>query len=38
MAMIRSFRDLEVYKLAISEARRIFVLTKDFPKDERSAG
>ena len=34
MAMIRSFRDLEVYKLAIAEARKIFLLTRRFPKDE----
>jgi len=34
MAVIRSFRDLEVYKLAISQARRIFFVTRRFPKDE----
>jgi len=35
MAEIRSFRDLDVYKLAREQARRIFVLFKTFPADER---
>lgn len=35
MALAKSFRDLEVYKLALSESKKIFLLTKDFPKDER---
>jgi four helix bundle protein len=35
MAMIKSFRELEVYKLALAESKKIFVLTKSFPKDER---
>lgn len=34
MAMLRSFRDLDVYKLAGRESKAIFVLTKRFPKDE----
>ena len=32
--VIRSFRDLNVYKLALEQAKRIFVITKDFPKEE----
>jgi four helix bundle protein len=35
MAVIRSFRDLNVYQLAKTEAKRIFVLTKNFPAEER---
>jgi four helix bundle protein len=35
MAMIKSFRELEVYKLALKEAKRIFVITQTFPKEER---
>jgi four helix bundle protein len=35
MAEIRSFRDLEVYKLALIEAKRIFVVTRQFPREER---
>lgn len=35
MAMIKSFRELDVYKLALAESKKIFVLTKSFPKDER---
>jgi four helix bundle protein len=35
MAVIRSFRDLDVYILARDEAKKIFVISKDFPKDER---
>jgi len=34
MAFIKSFRELEVYKLALQEARKIFVITKAFPRDE----
>ena len=34
MAIIRSFRDLEVYKRAGREAKKIFLLTKRFPRDE----
>ena len=35
MSNIRDFRELEVYKLAMELARRLFDLTKDFPKEER---
>ena len=35
MAIIRSFRDLDVYKLAREQAGRIFAMTKSFPKEER---
>ena len=35
MAVIKSFRDLDVYKLGRIQAKRIFVITKDFPNDER---
>lgn len=32
--VIKSFRDLNVYKLALEQAKRIFVISKDFPKEE----
>lgn len=32
---IRTHRDLEVYKLSLDAAMRIFQLTKSFPKEER---
>jgi four helix bundle protein len=32
---LRSFRDLGVYKLARVEARKIFLLSKGFPREER---
>jgi four helix bundle protein len=35
MAIIKSFRDLDVYKLAREQAGRIFAMTKSFPKEER---
>lgn len=35
MAAIRSFRDLEVYKLGLEEARKIFLLTKSFSTQEK---
>ena len=35
MAAIKSFRDLDVYKLALVQARRIFIITKDFPSEEK---
>lgn len=35
MALIKSFRDLTVYKTAREEARRIFEVSKSFPKEER---
>ena len=34
MAAIKSFRDLDVYKLSLAEATRIFVITKRFPREE----
>jgi len=37
MAAIKSFRDLEVYKLGLEESRKIFLLTKGFPNEERFA-
>lgn len=33
--MIRTFRDLDVYKLALKEAKEIFLLTRRFPSEER---
>jgi four helix bundle protein len=35
MAEIRSFRDLDVYKLALTEAERIFTVTRSLPAEER---
>jgi four helix bundle protein len=35
MAVIQSFRELRVYQLAKTEAKRIFLLTKKFPPEER---
>ena len=35
MALIRGFRDLEVYQLARREAGRVFQLSKKFPLEER---
>jgi four helix bundle protein len=35
MAVIRSFRDLDVYKLAREQARNLFAVSKSFPKEER---
>ena len=32
---MRSFRDLRVYKRAVDAAMEIFVLTKEFPSDEK---
>jgi four helix bundle protein len=34
MAQISSFRDLAVYRQAVREAKRVFVLTKRFPREE----
>ena len=31
----RSFQDLTVYKKSFALAKRVFVLSKDFPKEER---
>jgi len=35
MAVIKRFQDLEVYKLALKEATRIYTITQSFPKEER---
>lgn len=35
MAEIKSFRDLDVYRLARDQAKQIFVLSKIFPMEER---
>lgn len=35
MAEIKSFRDLDVYRLAREQAKQIFVLSKIFPMEER---
>ena len=35
MAVIRGFRDLEVYQRSKREAKRLFVVSKRFPRDER---
>lgn len=32
--VVKSFRDLNVYKLALEQAKRIFLISKDFPKEE----
>ena len=34
MAVIRGFRDLDVDVLAREQAKKLFVLSKDFPKEE----
>jgi four helix bundle protein len=35
MALIQSFRDLDVYKLAREQSGRVFGITKTFPIEER---
>ena len=35
MALAKSFRDLNVYQLARGAARRVFEVSKTFPKEER---
>ena len=35
MAYVRSFKELEVYKLAREVSRTIFEITKHFPKEEK---
>ena len=35
MAVIKSFRELEVYKMGRVEAKKIFNMTKEFPRDEK---
>ena len=32
--VIKSFRDLNVYKLALEQAKKIYIITKGFPKEE----
>ena len=34
MAAIKSFRDLKVYQRALSEAKKIFLITKGFAREE----
>ena len=34
MALIKSFRELDVYGRAIRESKRLFVRTKQFPREE----
>lgn len=34
MAVIRGFRDLDVYVLTREQAKKLFVLSKDFPREE----
>jgi four helix bundle protein len=35
MASIQSFRDLDVYQLGRVHAKKVFVLSRSFPKEER---
>lgn len=35
MAVIQSFRDLETYRLVRVQVKRIFEMTRSFPKEER---
>jgi four helix bundle protein len=35
MAIIKSFRDLDVYVLTREQAKRIFTISKSFPKEEK---
>ena len=35
MALIRSFRDLNVYRMARAEAQKVFEASKSFPREER---
>ena len=35
MAYVKSYRDLEVYKLARKLAKEIFEISKTFPKEEK---
>lgn len=37
MAAVKSFRDLNVYRAARESAKRVFLLTKTFPAEERYA-
>ena len=35
MIYVKSFRELEVYRISRELSKEIFILTKNFPKDER---
>jgi four helix bundle protein len=35
MAATMSFHDLDVYKLGLEEAKKIFILTRSFPSEEK---
>lgn len=35
MPRIESFRDIDVYQLGLREAKRVFVITSEFPREER---
>jgi four helix bundle protein len=35
MEYVKSFRDLEVYKLSREVSKEIFILSKNFPKEEK---
>jgi four helix bundle protein len=35
MVYVRSFRELEVYRLAREVSKEIFILSKEFPKEEK---
>jgi four helix bundle protein len=35
MEYVKSFKDLEVYKVARELSKEIFILTKEFPKEEK---
>jgi four helix bundle protein len=35
MSYVKSYRDLEVYKFARELSKEIFILTKEFPKEEK---
>jgi four helix bundle protein len=37
MAAIKSFRDLDVYRMARVQSKKIFLITKSFPKEEMFA-
>jgi four helix bundle protein len=35
VSVIKSFRDLEVYRIGLEQAKKIFAITKSFPSEER---
>lgn len=35
MPPIKSFRDLDVYRRALVEAKNVFIITQNFPREER---